>query len=373
LVCAVIPAVACIAAGSLWGRGPQRWPGADLLVGFGVLATALAMLAVTTPVPLSWLMAALALLFGIGAAVRRQFPGGRCTWIALALVSPILIVAAGHPPAVWDDFWNWLPSAGYAYWHNSLPWPGREPWLSIFPGYPQGMPLMIAAASFLGGRFLEGAGPVINVLLLAGGSAVLAEALAAALVRRGHLQGKELPVVLVAGAVAVTTLFNPGLDGGVLLSSYADCGTMVAVGALGLLGYNVVLLISYLGVMSWNDAHIAADYWRYTPHVALLALYSPVMGLVCARRSATFKPRGAVATLAVVLLALAALPARSDLNDPPYRPWLHFLRDAATQMRETIPRGSKVLIVPYWNSIRSGLPCAMACGCSTIRQSGSTR
>jgi hypothetical protein len=516
LVCVLVPVLACIVVGSLVGRGARRWPGADMLVGFGLLASALSILAVTTRLPLTWLMAGLAVLCATASALRRPFPGGPSTWIALALICPILVVAAGHPPAMWDDFWNWLPNAAYAYWHNSLAWPDRPPSLSIFPGYPQGMPFMIAAASFLGGRFLEPAGPVINVLLLAGGSAVLAEALAAALARRGRLQAGDMPVVLVAGAVAITTLLNPGLDGGVLLSSYADCGTMVAVGALGLLGveillrlstpgagnveglawrfgfvaalllnlkqvnptllalimaglvlvawrdpvlrtrralwqlprmlgpgvaflvvwrwyvlhgppnseqsfrplndwnfdelqqmlaaigglladaplfhgmmwsvtaagviflfqlpgkrsearwlaiicaivwpgYNAVLLVSYLGVMSPYDAQIAADYWRYSPHVTLLGLYAVVMGLTCARWPVWLKLRSSVATLAAVLLALGALPARSDLNDPPNRAWLRFVRDAAMQMRETIPPGAKVLIVPYWNSSPFGV------------------
>ncbi len=56
---------------------------------------------------------------------------------------------------MWDDFWNWLPSAAYAYSHDSLVWPDLPPSFSKFPGYPQGMPLMIAAASFIGGRFLN--------------------------------------------------------------------------------------------------------------------------------------------------------------------------------------------------------------------------
>lgn len=516
LLCALIPIIACIAAGSAIGRGRLRWPGADMLVGFGVLSSALTFFAVTTSIPLSWLMAGLAILSAIALLIRRQLPGGSSTWIALALVSPILVIAAGHDPAMWDDFWNWLPSAAYEYEHNSLPWPDLAPSFSIFPGYPQGMPFMTAAASFVSGRFLEVAGPIINVLLLAGSSALLAEALAAALVRHGRLQAMEMPPVLVACAVVITILLNPGLEGGVVLSTYADCGTMVAVGALGLLGveilarlsdrsaanveglawrfgfvgamlvnlkqanpvllvlvtaglilvalrdpamrtrqalmqlprmlgpgiflmalwrwyvmlnlpnseksflpsdswnfgvlrqtfaaigslitdaplfntlmwlvtvagivfyfqlprrtsearwlavvcatvwlgYNAFLLIIYLGVMTEYEAEIAADYWRYTPHVALIGLYAPVMALAIARWPAWVKLRSVVATLAVVLLALCVLPMRSDLNNPPGRAWQHFLRDAAVDMRRVIPAGSKVLIVPFWNSLPFGV------------------
>jgi hypothetical protein len=484
-----------------------------MLTGFGLLTGALTILAVATRIPLSWLMAGLAIASAIALLMRRQFPGGSSTWIALALVSPILVSAAGHDPAMWDDFWNWLPSAAYQYRYNSLPWPGLAPSFAIFPGYPQAMPLMISAASFAGGRFLETAGPAINVLLLAGSSALFAEALAAALVRHGRLQAAEMPLVLIAGAVAATIVFNPGLDGSVVLSSYADCGTMVAVGALALFGieilaglsapdtadierlawrfglvgamlvnlkqanpvllvlvtaglilvalrvpalrtrrallqlprmlapaivlvalwrwyvaqqslpsspeqtfrsfdawnfsvlrqtfagiahqiagaplfhsmmwlvtaagvavffrlprkageaqwlavvcatvwpgYNVFLLIIYLGVMSVSDAQIAADYWRYTPHVALLGLYPPALALATARGPAWLKLRNAGPALAAVLLALCAMPLRSDLNNPAGRAWQRFLRDAAADMRNMIPKGAKLLIVPYWSS-----------------------
>src|SRR5262249_57927637 len=103
-------------------------------------------------------------------------------------------------------------------------------------GYPQGLALVVAAGSYASGRWLEAAGPVINVALLAGSSAVFADALAATLVRHGRLPAKATPpVILVAGAVVITTLLNPGLDGAVLLSSYAECRTTLAVGALALL------------------------------------------------------------------------------------------------------------------------------------------
>src|ERR1700676_5816208 len=101
LVCALIPIVACIVAGSAVGRGRSRWPGADMLVGFGLLTGALTILAVTTRIPLSWLMAGLGILSVTALLVRPQFPGGSSTLIALILVSPIFVSAAGHDPAMW--------------------------------------------------------------------------------------------------------------------------------------------------------------------------------------------------------------------------------------------------------------------------------
>jgi hypothetical protein len=518
LASALVPIVACIAAGSVIASGPSCWPGADMLVGFGLLTGILAILAVTTRLPLSWLMLGLVILPMV-PLVRRQFPSGRSTWIALALVSPILVEAAGSVPTGWDDFWNWLPSAAYEYNQNSIPWPDRAPSLSIFPGYPQGIPLMIAAASFIGGRFLETAGPIINVSLLAGSSALFAEALAAALIRHGRLQAGEMPLVVIAIAVSITVLLNPGLDSSVVLSSYADCGTMVAVGALGLLGveilarlsrgepanvegiawrfgfvgamlvnlkqanpvllalitaglilvafrdpalrtrrallqlprmlgpgivvfalwrwyvmhnlsnaeqtfrpleawyfdalpsifrsigiyvadaplfhglmwlvtaagfaaffrssrkagearwlavvcatvwlgYNVFLVTIYLGVMTEPDAQGAADYWRYTPHLALLGLYPPVMALAGARWPAWLNLRSAIPALAMLLTALCILPIRRDLNNPPGMAWQGFLRAAAADMRHVIPPGSNVVIVSF--TFPNSLPFGVA-------------
>jgi hypothetical protein len=130
---------------------------------------------------------------------------------------------------------------------------------------------------------------------------------------------------------------------------------LAVVGATVWLGYNVFLLIIYLGVMTASDAHIAADYWRYTPHVALLGLYAPVMALAIARWPAWMNLRSAVPTLVVVSLALCAMPLRRDLNDPPGRAWPRFLRDAAIDMRDVIPAGSKLLIVPFWSSSPFGV------------------
>jgi hypothetical protein len=516
LASALVPIIVCMAAGSAVGRGDCRWPGADMLVGFGLLASALAILAVTTPIPLSWLMAALAILSIVAVAIRWQSPGGSATWIALALVSPILVRAAGNEAALWDEFWNWLPSAAYAFSHDSLVKLDLAPSFSQFPAYPQGMPLMIAAASLVAERFLEAAGPVINVALLAGVSALLAEAVAAALARRGRLAATSTPLVLVASAVAVTILLNPGLDGNVVLSSYADCGTMVAVGALGLIGvemlmrlaggggsnigvmawrfgfvgallvnlkqanpvllalviaglaivalrhpaiakrralaqlprmlgpaivvfllwrwyvarnlphgemafrpfdtwnfrvlpdifraiwgvitatplfhammwlvtaagfaafftlprqssearwlavvcatvwvgYNIFILAVYLGAMSSYEAGMAADYWRYTPHVALLALYPPTIALASGHLPAWMSLRGRAPALAAVLLVLCALPVRGDLNSPRDRAWPHFIREVTADMRHSMPPGSNVVIIPCWNSSPFGV------------------
>src|SRR6516164_3910558 len=55
LGCSLVPIVICIAAGSAI-RDRSGWPGADMLVGFGLLSGALSILAATTRISVSWLM-----------------------------------------------------------------------------------------------------------------------------------------------------------------------------------------------------------------------------------------------------------------------------------------------------------------------------
>src|SRR3984893_5591057 len=162
------------------------------------------------------------------------------------------------------------------------------------------MPLMIAAASLVAGRFLEAAGPVVNVAPLAGVSALLADAIAAALARRGRLAETGTPLFLVASSVAVTILLNPVLIGNVVLSSYADCGTMVAVGALGLIG--VEMLTCFVGRGAGNIESLA---WRFgfvgallvnlkQANPVLLALVIAGLAIVAVRRPAVAKRRSLV-------------------------------------------------------------------------------
>ena len=79
-----------------------------MLVGFGLLSSTLSILAVTMRLPLSWLMACLAALSMMGLLMRRRCPGGRSAWIALVLVLPILVGAAGSTSRAMGEAWRWL-------------------------------------------------------------------------------------------------------------------------------------------------------------------------------------------------------------------------------------------------------------------------
>jgi len=128
---------------------------------------------------------------------------------------------------------------------------------------------------------------------------------------------------------------------------FSEARWLAIVCAVVWVGYNVFLVIIYITVMSVSDAHGAADYWRYTPHAALLGLYVPAMALVALRRPSSVNSRVSALVIAVVFLALCALPMRSDFRNSVARMWQAFLRNAVAEMRPLIPPGSKIAIVSF--------------------------
>jgi hypothetical protein len=199
LACALVPPLVCTVVGAAVGRGATRLPGADMLVGAGLAGGALTILAITTRVPLSTLMLAISGLAVLVALVRRRLPGGVATWVALALLGPLLVGAAATQATLWDEFTQWLPDAVYDYTHDALARRGLPPPFSRWAAYPQAMPLAIAAASFLARRFLEGAGAVTNVALLAAYGALLA-------IVRSELMSKKTAVKALIGRAKATKL-----------------------------------------------------------------------------------------------------------------------------------------------------------------------
>jgi hypothetical protein len=145
-------------------------------------------------------------------------------------------------------------------------------------------------------------------------------------------------MVTAAGLVSFSTLPH----------ETSEARRLAVVCATVWLGYNAFLLAVYLGAFNRNDAEMAADYWRYAPHVALLGLYAPVLALATVRTPKWMSLRGAVPSLAAALVALCALPVRGDLNNPRDRAWPHFIRDVATDIRHAILPGSKVAIISCW-------------------------
>ncbi|MFM8333682.1 MAG: hypothetical protein ACKN9T_18540 [Candidatus Methylumidiphilus sp.] len=227
--------LACTALGSVVGAGDKnRLAAADAVVGLGLAGDILTLLAVATRAPVSlWagLLGAAGLAALAWSASRRRLAGGAGFAAALLLASPLLVFAALGPATLWDDFAQWLPNAAYVFQHDSLPRPDLPATPSFHLGYPYILPFIVAGASWLAGDFLESAGAVANVVLLAAVAAAIAETPAA-----DGQPGTASRWATTAAAIAAFFLFFPELPRNVLFSAYADTATIAAVGVLGLLG-----------------------------------------------------------------------------------------------------------------------------------------
>lgn len=318
---------ACAALGSVIGGGRGRLPGSDMTVGIGLATVALTVLSTATrvPVPFWTGMLGLAAIAACAVSARhRRLPGGICLLFVLCLLTPLLRIAAGASATMWDDFWHWLPNAAYLYEQGTLVRPDLPPSFSHWPGYPPTMPFIVAASSWVAGRLLENAGPVANVALLASFAATLADAVCAFQPQPwDSLIGR---LCLAAMAAAASSIFNPALDYNVLLSSYADVGTMVAVGVLGVLGASLLKQLddhqrSEAGGLAWRIGFTAAALIGLKQaNPVLLALLFAGFAMVAVRSSpgtamAAAKLLPAMLAPPLVLFASWRLYVMHDLAD----------------------------------------------------------
>ncbi len=140
---------------------------------------------------------------------------------------PMLFLSAVTPARHWDDFMTWLPSAEYIYLFKGLPVIGGPPTISVYPGYPPGMPLLLTSAWTFAGHFINNAGGVINVASLA--------VLAGLVVSSGFDSRRLSNLGLFTRGVVfslVVTLGNAGIAWSTVLSSLPDTLTAVSVASL---------------------------------------------------------------------------------------------------------------------------------------------
>jgi hypothetical protein len=129
---------------------------------------------------------------------------------------------------------TWLPNARYLWVFGAFPTPDQPPVASVWPGYPPGSSLLLAAVYSLAGRAVESAGALLNVACL-----MVLPGLAA---RTIPLPPAKPGMHALWGAIlgmAFTTL-NVSLDWHWVLSSLPDTMTLVAVAAAFVLGAGIV-------------------------------------------------------------------------------------------------------------------------------------
>jgi hypothetical protein len=137
-------------------------------------------------------------------------------------------------------------------------------------------------------------------------------------------------LVTVAGLAALPALRRRG----------EEACWLAVITAIVWLGYNAFLLVVYLAAFSEEEARRAADYWRYTPHAALLALSAPLVALARVRLPSSV-PRGAVALVAPFL--------RSDLGTTRAKRWPLFVRGVTAELKFLLPSGAGLVLVLGYN------------------------
>ncbi len=148
---------------------------------------------------------------------------------------PSLVIAARHQIDHWDDFMTWLANALYLWKIGGFPTSAALPVASVWPGYPPGSSLVLAAVWSVAWRVVDTAGPVINVACLMILAGLVLRAVRARL--PDDLIGN---VVLGAMLGLAATILNVGLDWHWVLSSLPDTATSVAFAAAFILGAEVL-------------------------------------------------------------------------------------------------------------------------------------
>ena len=151
----------------------------------------------------------------------------------------------------WDELTTWLPNARYLVEHDSFPRTGLPASPSVFPAYPYGLPLVIFLASRITGFLVENAGALFNLLLFLSFGMFVARIVASSSVAGNDdshgtvgMSRVHMGWGLCAFAALVATALNPTYVSRLVLSSYADAPTTIAVGFAGALIWMMLDAIS---------------------------------------------------------------------------------------------------------------------------------
>jgi hypothetical protein len=129
---------------------------------------------------------------------------------------------------------------------------------------------------------------------------------------------------------------------------FGEAGRLAVIAAVVWLGYHGFLAVSYLGALSPDEARAAADYWRYTPHIAMLAIATIGLGVASAPLPSWLRLSGVVPAAVAAVLALSALPLRSDLGTSRAKLWPHFVRGVTAELNQILPAGAKLVLPMAW-------------------------
>ncbi|MBM3565404.1 MAG: hypothetical protein FJX42_04740 [Alphaproteobacteria bacterium] len=276
---------------------------------------------------------------GIALAVqmqKREFPLPPAVVRAALIALPLLILAAAHRASEWDEFSHWAGAIRYVVEKNVLPGLADPQHGLQLPAYPFAFPLLNALASWAAGRFLEGTGPVFNILLLLGYGALA--------VRLAHLgAGRDMdrtrPWTAAIFAVAAASILNPSFVQKIILTNYSDTSSAVAAAFAGVLAW---MILEALAGNRTDEARRLA--WQFglvgallvsirQTNVVIFVLVSAAVLLVALRdpaiRLRALPPLAPVALLPAVLIyalwryhVAVHVGGAGEFNLQPHRNWV---------------------------------------------------
>lgn len=187
--------------------------------------------------PPGWLALGLGAVALVAFARRRDMPIDPLVPRAALVALPLLLLAAAHRASEWDEFSHWAGAIRYVVEKGVLP-TGADPHHALqFPAYPFAFPFLNALAAWPAGRFLEGTGPVFNLLLLLC-YGVLAVRLW--LDGAGRNGAGASTWTMAAFAVAAASVLNPSFVQKIIFTNYAETATGVAAAFAGVLAWKAL-------------------------------------------------------------------------------------------------------------------------------------
>ncbi len=152
----------------------------------------------------------------------------------------------------------------------------------------------------------------------------------------GYELARNLPFHLLMWVATLAGLWK-------LRTPQGPAELLAVMAAVAWIGYNAFLIVVYLGAMTHDEAGIAADYWRYTPHVGMLAVAAALIWLWQLPWPVPF-----MRLSQPLLLGLAALLPLSLLLAGPHRlsalakEWPMQFRTVGHDLAEILPPNSRL-------------------------------
>ncbi|MBL6927787.1 MAG: hypothetical protein ISR44_01330 [Rhodospirillales bacterium] len=238
--------------------GRERFREGDFIFGWALVCLLFTVGGVFTGLSFSMIAFACAMLAVAGGGVlwrRDQLLITPAWGRLLLLAAPLLILVSGVVASQWDEFSHWLVNVRFLLLTDGFPDAANSVSGSSFPAYPYAWPLLSYLTGRVGGDLLEATGPMMNVLLLLGYGLLVMRVVANGLGKSWNHEKQGWSLCALGGLAAIA--FNPTFVQKIVLTTYADTSTAVA------LGFATVLAWFMLEAQALGDAKSARRFsWQ---------------------------------------------------------------------------------------------------------------